>query len=363
MRLVYNITSVISTETRAFNNKNRAGLNLFTPTVNIFRDPQWGRGQETPGEAPFLTSEYVYALVQGLQRGEDEHYLKITADCKAYNAYDLENWIGTDRFHFDAKISDQDLVKKCIHDAHVASIMCSYNTINDIPSSANQFEIEMLARKELLDNKTIVEKDIDRALEHTFNVLIRLGWFDSPEQQFYRQLTKADVDTPESQKLSLESAQDSIILLKNVNRSLPLHIDQLINKKIALIEPTANATESMQGSYFGKAPFLIDPVTAIKAMTAGKLIDVEFVNGCKIKDPDESGFSAAIELARSADIVILFGGLDQSIEGESVDRTSITVPDILLSLIHQLEKVVRSSIHVVIISGSGLDLTYIRVSP
>ncbi|CAF2528902.1 unnamed protein product [Rotaria sp. Silwood2] len=205
--------------------------------------------------------------------------------------------------------------------------------------------------------------NIDRALERTFNVLTRLGWFDPPEQQFYRQLTKADVDTPQSRKLSLESAQDSIILLKNVNRSMPLHIDPLINKKIALIEPTANATESMQESYFGKTPFLIDPGAAIKAMTAGKLIDVEFMNGCKIKDPDESGFSVAIELARSADIVILFGGLDQSIEGESVDHTSITVPDIQLSLIHQLEKVVRSPIHVVIISDSGLDLTYIRVSP
>ncbi|CAF4765100.1 unnamed protein product, partial [Rotaria sp. Silwood2] len=86
-------------------------------------------------------------------------------------------------------------------------------------------------RKGSLDNKTIVEKDIDRALERAFNVLTQLGWFDPPEQQFYRQLTKADVDTPESRKLSLESAQDSIILLKNVNRSLPLHIDQLKNKK------------------------------------------------------------------------------------------------------------------------------------
>ncbi|CAF2734263.1 unnamed protein product [Rotaria sp. Silwood2] len=146
MRLVYHITSVVSTETRAFNNENRAGLDLFTPTVNIFRDPRWGRSQETPGKAPFLTSEYVYALVQGLQRGEDEHYLEITADCKVYNAYDLENWIGTDRFYFDAKINDQDLVETCVHDAHVASIMCSYNIINGIPSSANQFEIEMLAR-------------------------------------------------------------------------------------------------------------------------------------------------------------------------------------------------------------------------
>ncbi|CAF2734277.1 unnamed protein product [Rotaria sp. Silwood2] len=361
MRLVYHITSVISTETRAFNNENRAGLNFFTPNVNIFRDPRWGRGQETPGKDPFLTSEYVYALVQGLQRGEDEHYLKIIADCKAYNAYDLENWIGTDSFHFDAKISDQDLVETCIHDAHVAkdTVVVALHTDTDLNCS----DFYLKHRKESLDDKTIVEKDIDRALERTFNVLTRLGWFDPPEQQFYRQLTKADDDTPQSRKLSLESAQDSIILLKNVNRSMPLHIDPLINKKIALIEPTANATESMQESYFGKTPFLIDPGAAIKAMTAGKLIDVEFMNGCKIKDPDESGFSVTIELVRSADIVILFGGLDQSIEGESVDHTSITVPDIQLSLIRQLEKVVRSPIHVVIISDSGLDLTYIRDSP
>ncbi|CAF5119153.1 unnamed protein product, partial [Rotaria sp. Silwood1] len=119
----------------------------------------------------------------------------------------------------------------------------------------------------------------------------------------------------------------------------------------------------MQGSYYGKAPFLIDPVTAIKAITTGKLIDVEFAYGCKIKDPDQSGFSAAIELAKLADIVIFFGGLDQSIEGESFDRTSITLPDIQFALIHQLEKVVRSPIHVIIMSGSGLDLTYIRDSP
>ncbi|CAF4391409.1 unnamed protein product [Rotaria sp. Silwood2] len=181
-------------------------------------DPRWDRGQETSGKDPFLTSEYVYALVQGLQRVEDEHYLKITADCKAYNAYDLENWIGTDRFHFNAKISDQDLIETCIHDAHVASIMCSYNTINGIPKDTvavalhtgtdlNCSDFYLKHTKDALDNKTIVEKDTDRALEHTFNVLIRLGWFDPSEQPFYRQLTKADVDTPESRKLSLESAQ------------------------------------------------------------------------------------------------------------------------------------------------------------
>lgn len=146
MRLVHQIASIISTEARAFNNEGRAGLTFFTPNINIFRDPRWGRGQETPGEDPFLTSQYVYALIQGLQRGDDERYLKIAANCKHFDAYDLENWNGTDRHHFNAIVSDQDLVetylppfKSCIQDAQVASIMCSYNSINGIPSCAHQF--------------------------------------------------------------------------------------------------------------------------------------------------------------------------------------------------------------------------------
>ena len=153
MSLVHRMASVISTEARAFNNEGRAGLVFFTPNINIFRDPRWGRGQETPGEDPFLTSEYVYALINGLQRGDDERYLKIAADCKHYAAYDLENWNGTDRIHFNAIVSDQDLVETylppfetCIRDAKVASIMCSYNAINGIPACANQFLLQTIAR-------------------------------------------------------------------------------------------------------------------------------------------------------------------------------------------------------------------------
>jgi xylan 1,4-beta-xylosidase len=153
MSLVYRIASTISTEARAFNNEGRAGLVFFTPNINIFRDPRWGRGQETPGEDPFLTSQYVYALINGLQRGDDERYLKTAADCKHFDAYDLEDWNGTDRFHFDARVTDQDLVEtylppfeSCVRDAKVASIMCSYNSINGVPACANRFLIEMIAR-------------------------------------------------------------------------------------------------------------------------------------------------------------------------------------------------------------------------
>ena len=153
LSLVHQMASIISTEARAFNNEGRAGLIFFTPNINIFRDPRWGRGQETPGEDPFLTSQYVYSLINGLQRGDDERYLKIAADCKHYAAYDLENWNGVDRFHFDARVSDQDLIETymppfetCIRDAKVASIMCSYNAVNGVPSCANPFILQTIAR-------------------------------------------------------------------------------------------------------------------------------------------------------------------------------------------------------------------------
>jgi beta-D-xylosidase 4 len=155
MTLVHHIATVISTEARAFNNGGQAGLVFFTPNSNIFRDPRWGRGQETPGEDPFLTSQYVYALINGLQVGDDERYLKIAASCKHYAAYDLENWHDVNRYIFDANVTDQDLLETylppfetCIRDAKVASIMCSYNAVNNVPSCANQFLLQTLARYE-----------------------------------------------------------------------------------------------------------------------------------------------------------------------------------------------------------------------
>ncbi len=153
MSLIYDVASVISTEARAFNNEGRAGLNFLTPNINIFRDPRWGRGQETPGEDPFLVSQYVFALIRGLQGGDGDHYLKIAADCKHFDAYDLDHWYEADRAYFDAKVSDQDLVEtylppfeSCIRDAHVASIMCSLNALNGVPACANKYLLQTIAR-------------------------------------------------------------------------------------------------------------------------------------------------------------------------------------------------------------------------
>ena len=122
-----------------------------------------------------------------------------------------------------------------------------------------------------LNKKTIVEADIDQALERTFNILVRLGHFDPPEQQPYRQLSPKDVDTPQARDLTLVAAQESIVLLKNTNKALPLNINQLQNKRIALIGPTANATIMMQGNYHGIASYLIDPVTGFQNVTQGNI--------------------------------------------------------------------------------------------
>lgn len=103
-QLINDVATVISTEARAFNNFGDAGLSFFTPNINPFKDPRWGRGQETPGEDPFHIGRYAYNLVTGLQgglgselNGANQQYLKIVADCKHYAGYDLENWEGNSR--------------------------------------------------------------------------------------------------------------------------------------------------------------------------------------------------------------------------------------------------------------------------
>ena len=153
LNLIHRIANTISTEARAANNENITGLNFFTANINISRDPRRGRGQETPGEDPFLTSQYVYALVRGLQECEDKRYLKISVTCKHYVAYDLESWNGITRWNFNAQVPDQDLVEtylppfeRCIRDSQVVDIMCSLNKINGIPACAQKFFIETIVR-------------------------------------------------------------------------------------------------------------------------------------------------------------------------------------------------------------------------
>jgi xylan 1,4-beta-xylosidase len=293
--LVRDVAGVISTEARAFSNAGRAGLDYWTPNINPFKDPRWGRGQETPGEDPSHLSSYVRVLLEGLENGEDKRYKKVLANCKHYAGYDMEEWGGKIRYSFDAKISTQDLVEyylpsfqTCARDFKVGSIMCAYNAVNGGPSCKNEYLLKTILRKhwnwtephqwvtgdcgavkhiytdfhyaktpeegaamalnagtdldcgnfsqaylpKAFKKGLFQESKLDKALTRLYFSLIRLGYFDPPSSQPYRQLTHAAVDTISAQRLAYQAAVEGTVLLKNTNAFLPLH---LRNRSIAMI--------------------------------------------------------------------------------------------------------------------------------
>jgi beta-D-xylosidase 4 len=184
-------------------------------------------------------------------------------------------FLNRDSYHLDGfVVSDCDAIQDIMTTQNYTSTV--QDTVAVALHAGTDLECGQFYKKYAqiaLDNKTIVESDIDQALIRTFTVLVRLGWFDPPEQQPYRQLNQDNVNTLNAQLLALQSAQESIVLLKNLNNALPLNLDQLQGKKIALIGPTANATVLMQGDYFGVAPFLIDPISGFKLVVAGIIIN------------------------------------------------------------------------------------------
>lgn len=155
MPMIASVATVTSTEARAFSNAGRCGLNFWTPNINPFRDPRWGRGQEVPSEDPYHMSEYVRQLIPGLQGGSKaDPYFKLVATCKHLAGYDMENWKGNKRYGFNAKITMQDLqdyylqpFRACVRDAKAQSVMCSYNAVNGVPTCADPWLLQTVLRE------------------------------------------------------------------------------------------------------------------------------------------------------------------------------------------------------------------------
>uniref|UniRef100_A0A0C9QPY6 TSA: Wollemia nobilis Ref_Wollemi_Transcript_14266_2795 transcribed RNA sequence n=1 Tax=Wollemia nobilis TaxID=56998 RepID=A0A0C9QPY6_9CONI len=285
------IGKAASTEARAMYNVGLGGLTYWSPNVNIFRDPRWGRGQETPGEDPVLAGKYAASYVRGLQTadGPDPNRLKVAACCKHYTAYDLDNWAGVDRFHFDARVTQQDLhdtynppFEACVTQGHVASIMCSYNKVNGVPTCADPVLLNGMVRgkwglngyiasdcdsAEVLFNSMhytstperavadvigagldlncgkflgdhteaavrdgkLQESAVDRALFNSISVQMRLGLFDgNPTTQPYGNLGPRDVCTPQHHQLALQAAREGIVLLKKPEQSIAIFQHQIL---------------------------------------------------------------------------------------------------------------------------------------
>lgn len=250
--LIKEVATIISTEARAFNNFGRAGIDFFTPNINPFKDPRWGRGQETPGEDPFHISQYVFNLIQGLQGGLDpEPYFKVIADCKHFAAYDLEDWNGNNRMSFNAIVTTQDLsefylppFQSCVRDAKVASVMCSYNSVNGIPSCANSYLLQSILRDYWgFDNKgRWVTSDCD-AVDNIFSTHHYTATY--PQAVADALLAGTDVDCGTAYSLHLPDAfNQSLITRPDLEQALVRRYSSLVRYEILLSSTVDNDSKS-----------------------------------------------------------------------------------------------------------------------
>ncbi|HEY6945685.1 MAG TPA: glycoside hydrolase family 3 C-terminal domain-containing protein [Candidatus Acidoferrum sp.] len=308
--LVHRIADVISTEARAKyndaiqhgNTGRYFGLTFWSPNINIFRDPRWGRGQETYGEDPFLTSRIGVAFVTGLQ-GDDPKYLKTVSTPKHFAVHSGPETL---RHRFDVPVSSHDFAdtyapafRATVMEGHADSVMCAYNAVRGAPACANDFLLGTLRNKWdfkgyvvsdcwaisdihqghgyvltleqadalavkagtdlscgpefaalpfAVENRLLSSADLDRAVKRLFEARFRLGMFDPPESVPWSKLTLADNDTPAHRQLALEAARKSIVLLKNDRNILPLKSSI---KSIAVIGPTADSLPVLLGNYNG----------------------------------------------------------------------------------------------------------------
>ncbi|XP_031130367.1 beta-xylosidase/alpha-L-arabinofuranosidase 2-like [Ipomoea triloba] len=408
------IGKVVSTEARAMHNVGLAGLTYWSPTMNIFRDPRWGRAQETPGEDPTLTGKYAAGYVRGLQQRDDgdKEKLKVASCCKHYTAYDVDNWKGIQRYTFNAVVTQQDMddtfqppFEACIREGNVASVMCSYNQVNGKPTcgdpdllagvirgkwglngyivtDCDSFDVIFNAQhytktpeetaalglnagvdlncgtflgkntQGAVDKGLVKESEIDRAVSNNFATLMRLGFFDGdPRKQLYGNLGPKDVCTQDNQELAREAARQGIVLLKNTAGSLPLSPTAI--KSLAVIGPNGNVTKTMLSNYEGVPCKVTSPLQGLSAIAA-----TSYSPGCDNIACGTALVDDATKIASAADAVVLVMGSDQSIERESLDRTTITLPGQQSVLVSAVAKAAKGPVILVIMSAGGMDVTF-----
>ena len=310
-----------------------SGLTFWTPNINIFRDPRWGRGQETYGEDPYLTGAIGVEFVKGIQ-GDDPNYMLAMACAKHYAVHSGPE---SERHHFDAEISDRDLYEtylpqfeRVVREGKVAGVMGSYNAVDGVPDCANSFLLTDLVRKQwgfegyvvsdcdaigdvwrshhyvktpeaaaaaavkagcdlccggdynalvrAVQQGLVTEADIDQALYYTLWTRFKLGLFDPPDKVPYSKYTIKDNDTPEHKQIALNLARQSLVLLKN-DGILPL--DRSKFKRIAVIGPNGKSTSMLNGNYHGSASHPVSIFDGIKQL-AGPNVEVTFAQGSPI---------------------------------------------------------------------------------
>lgn len=389
------------------------GLTFWSPNINIFRDPRWGRGQECYGEDPHLTGRIGVAFCRGLQ-GDDERYLKLVATPKHYAVHSGPE---KDRHHFDAVVSPKDLretylpaFRDCIREAKAYSIMGAYNRTNGEPCCASKTLLQDILREEwgfdgyvvsdcgaicdihahhkvtstpaesaalavrngcdlncgemyksltdAVEQGLVTEEEIDLALVRLFTARFRLGMFDPPENVPYASIPYELNDCEEHREMARETARQSFVLLKNQGNLLPLSPDV---GTVAVIGPTADSLDVLLGNYFGTPSRYVTLLEGIRQGVSSNT-RVLYSRGCELAGATPYAFSEALAAAERADVVIMCMGLSPRLEGEEGevadsdgggDRKHLHLPGVQQGL---LEAVVATGKPVVLVLTNGSPL-------
>lgn len=426
--LMQEIGTCISTEARAKYNEAvkhgdrdiYKGLTVWSPNVNLFRDPRWGRGQETYGEDPVLISKMAVPFIKGLQ-GEGQH-LKTAACAKHFAVHSGPEAL---RHHFDAKASLKEMwetylpaFEASVKEGNVESVMGAYNRTNGEPCCAHTYLMEKVLRgmwnfqghfvsdcwairdfheehkitaspeksvqlalekgcdvncgcsyQKIMDafqEGLITKEQIHKAAVRLFTTRYLLGMFEKTE---YDDIPYEVVDSKAHQELASRAARESVVLLKN-NGILPLNKDKL--KTIGVIGPNADSREALIGNYHGTSARYITVLEGIEDL-AGEDVRVLYSEGChKFKDRVQplgranDRIAEAQTVAEHSDVVILCLGLDESLEGEEGDTGNADASgdkkDLRLPLSQEilLQKMVETGKPVIVcmMSGSAMDMNY-----
>lgn len=427
--LVFRIGVAISDEARAKYNLSLKrngktliyqGLTFWSPNINIFRDPRWGRGQETFGEDPFLTGELGTAYIRGMQ-GDHKKYLKTAACAKHYAVHSGPESI---RHNQNVKISRQELFrtylpafKKVVTQAKVEIIMTAYNAVNGTPCAVNKFLLRTILRDDwqfaghvvtdcdsmndlpnyfnhecdhtkttalalidgcdlvcgcatksvqlALDQGLISEEEIDMALRNVFRTRFKLGMFDPPGTNPFDEISEHVIDCDDHRNIAHEAAVKSIVLLQNKERILPLDFKNI--DSVLIVGPTATSMEVLNGNYHGVSAKMVTVLEGlIKAIPEG--IRVQYRMGIGLSDPNNLNLDWAINEAKVSDITIACFGITpqyESEEGDAIyskvngDRETIDLPDNQVEYIKRLSAT-GTKIILCLSAGSPLNVKALR---
>ncbi len=384
--LLEKVGEAVSTEARAkFNMQQNAndtdiykGLTFWSPNVNIFRDPRWGRGHETFGEDPYLTSRLGVRYIMGLQ-GHHETYLKTAACAKHFAVHSGPEAL---RHEFNAVVSEQDLretylpaFQACVQQAKVEAVMGAYNRTNGEPCCGSRRLLTDILRKEwgfeghitsdcwaikdfyqghgvtanvqesvalamqsgcdlncgtlfayltqAVQEGVVDEARINEAVVHLLTTRMKLGVLNKIEDNPYDKIPYSVVDSKEMRLLNRETAVKSIVLLKNQNHILPLKKEEI--RTIGVIGPNANSREALVGNYEGTASRYITVLEGIQDFV-GEDVRVLYSVGCHLYKDRTSGLAEANDrmaevrgVCAESDVIIAVMGLDATLEGEEGD--------------------------------------------